>query len=372
MKKGRDAGGPVRYGVVGLGWIAQEAVLPAFRRAPGARLTALVSDDPVKLRVLGRKYRVDRLHTYAQYGECLASGAVDAVYIALPNDMHAEYTVRAAEAGIHVLCEKPMAVTEEECRRMIDATRRHEVRLMIAYRLHLEAANLDAIRIARSGRLGDVRLFNSLFTMRVTDPGNIRLKPEKGGGTLYDIGIYCINAARSIFGTEPIEASASEVPGKGRLRGVDEMTTAVLRFPGNRLASFTTSFGVDSLSLFQIAGTRGSLRVDPAYHHAGPLKRVLALGGRRIKKTFPARDQFAAELVYFSRCIRENREPEPSGAEGLADVAIIRALRASTRLGRPVALLPFARGRRPSPSQGIHRPPGLKPRLVRAAAPHGK
>lgn len=371
MKKGPNAGGPVRYGVVGLGWIAQEAVLPAFRRAPGARLVALVSDDPVKLRTLGRKYRVDRLYPYARYGELLSSGAVDAVYIALPNDMHAEYAVRAAEAGIHILCEKPMAVTEAECRRMIQAARENGVRLMIAYRLHLEAANLEAIRVARSGRLGNVRIFSSLFTMRVTDPGNIRLKPEKGGGTLYDIGIYCINAARTIFGAEPIEAFAWEVPGKGRLRRVDETTTSVLRFPGNRLASFTTSFGVESLSLYQVAGTRGSLRVDPAYHHAGPLKHVLTTDGRKSRKTFPARDQFAAELVYFSRCIRGNRAPEPSGEEGLADVGIIRALRASARLGRPVALLPVARDRAPSPSQGIRRPPGPKPKLVRAAAPHG-
>src|SRR4051812_18880926 len=132
--------GPVRYAVVGMGHIAQVAVLPAFAHARrNSRLVALVSDDRAKLAALARKYQIDRTYSYDQYEECLSQ--VDAVYIALPNSMHAEYTVRAARAGVHVLCEKPMAVTARECRRMIEACRTRRVKLMIAYRLHFEEIN---------------------------------------------------------------------------------------------------------------------------------------------------------------------------------------------------------------------------------------
>src|SRR5207302_10698411 len=138
----RDSG-RVRYAVVGLGHIAQIAVLPSFRHAiENSELRALISSDPTKLRKLARKYGVSRTCTYEQYDEFLQSGEVDAVYIALPNHLHCEYAVRAAEAGVHVLCEKPMAVTEEECQKMITAAASSDVRLMIAYRLHFEAANL--------------------------------------------------------------------------------------------------------------------------------------------------------------------------------------------------------------------------------------
>jgi len=169
-----------------LGHISQNAVLPAFRNARrNSRVTALVSSDPRKLKTLSKKYKVEGMYSYEQYEECLRT--VDAVYIALPNSMHAEYTIRAADAGVHVLCEKPMAVTVAECERMIRACREASVKLMIAYRLHFEEINLKAIELVRRGRLGDPKFFNSSFAMRVK-PGNIRTQPrEVGGGTLYDI-----------------------------------------------------------------------------------------------------------------------------------------------------------------------------------------
>ena len=141
----------IRYAVVGLGHIAQAAVLPAFRHAKkNSKLAALVSDDPVKLKALGKKYGVSRLYNYDEYEACLHSGEIDAVYIALPNSMHRDYTVRAAEAGVHVLCEKPMAVTSEDCMAMMAACEENGVRLMIAYRLHFEKANLHAISVAKT------------------------------------------------------------------------------------------------------------------------------------------------------------------------------------------------------------------------------
>ncbi|MGH7233279.1 MAG: Gfo/Idh/MocA family protein, partial [Nitrospiraceae bacterium] len=145
----------VRYAVVGLGHIAQVAVLPAFAHAAkNSQLAALVSGDPAKLTHLSAKYKVKHTYSYREYDRCLKDGQVDAVYIALPNSMHCEYATRAARAGLHVLCEKPMAVTEHECRTMIRAAQRADVKLMIAYRLHLEQANMTTVEIARSGKLG--------------------------------------------------------------------------------------------------------------------------------------------------------------------------------------------------------------------------
>ena len=166
----------IRYAVVGLGHIAQVAVLPAFAHArQNSQLTALVSDDPVKHEKLRSKYKVQHTYSYEEYDKCLSSGAIDAVYIALPNNLHCDFTVRAARAGIHVLCEKPMAVTEDDCEKMISAAEKGGVKLMIAYRLHFEKANLEAVEIARSGKLGEPRFFSSVFAMQVKED-NIRLE----------------------------------------------------------------------------------------------------------------------------------------------------------------------------------------------------
>ena len=252
MARSRRA--PIRYGIVGLGHISQVAVLPAFAHAKrNSRVTSLVSDDPAKLRTLARKYRVEHTCGYDDFDSCLEQ--VDAVYIALPNSMHAEYTIRAAEAGVHVLCEKPMAVTVDECEQMIDACRRNRVKLMIAYRLHFEEVNLKAIDLVRKGRIGEPRFFNSSFAMRVR-PNDIRTRRDMGGGTLYDIGVYCINAARYLFRAEPKEVMAISVnSGTSKLRDIDESTGALLRFDGERVAAFVTSFDAADVGAYRIVGT---------------------------------------------------------------------------------------------------------------------
>jgi predicted dehydrogenase len=362
---------PVRYAVVGLGHIAQVAVLPAFAHARNSELTALVSNDPEKLEKLGRKYKVKARFSYAQYDECLASGLVDAVYIALPNHLHREYSVRAAEAGVHVLCEKPMAVTEEDCLAMIRAADEHKVKLMVAYRLHFEEANLKAIDIVQGGRLGEPRLFDSVFTMTVKE-GDIRLNPrELGGGTLYDIGVYCINAARNLFGAEPMEVVAfSANCGDQRFVECEETTSAILRFPGKeRLAAFTCSFGAADVSTYRVVGTRGELVMDPAYEYAGELKQRLTIDRRSRERTFAKRDQFAPELISFSECIQTGAAPEPSGWEGFADVRVVRALYRSADTGQPVTLEPFSKTDRPSLDEEIRRPPVRQPDLVNTEAP---
>lgn len=362
----------VRYAVVGIGHIAQAAVLPAFAHArENSELAALVSDDPLKHEKLGHRYGV-RTYTYDEYERCLKSGKVDAVYIALPNNLHREFTVRAARQGVHVLCEKPMAVTEEECREMTRACEDAGVKLMVAYRLHFEEANLKAAEIARSGKLGEIRFFHSAFAMNVK-AGDIRVQRELGGGTLYDIGVYCINAARSLFRAEPVDVMAmSANTGDGRFREVDEMTGAILRFPGDRLATFVCCFSTQGVSTYQIVGTKGDLTLDPAYTYAGDLRHTLNLGGKTEVTTFPKRDQFAPELIYFSDCVLEKREPEPSGAEGLADVRVVRALYRSAETGERVRLGTFARAHRPSLKQERRRPPVNRiPELVHAESPSG-
>ncbi len=361
----------VRYGVIGLGHIAQVAVLPAFAHAENSEVTALVSDDPEKLEKLGRRYKVKARFSYDQFDECLGSGLVDAVYIALPNHLHREYSERAARAGVHVLCEKPMAVTEEDCLAMIRAAEDNGVKLMIAYRLHFEEANLKAIDLVQGGRLGEPRLFDSVFTMQVKQ-GDIRLNPrDLGGGPLYDIGVYCINAVRNLYGAEPMEVVAfSANNGDPRFQQCEETIAAILRFPGReRVASFTCSFNGADVSTYRVVGTKGELVLDPAYEYAGELKQRVTIDGRSRERTFPKRDQFAPELISFSECILTGAPAEPSGWEGLADVRVIRALYRSADSGQPVTLEPFTREDRPSLDQEIRRPAVSKPELVNTESP---
>ncbi len=361
---------PLRVAVVGLGHIAQMAVLPAFSHTgSAAQLTALVSDDPTKRRLLAKRYDVSHAYAYKDYEACLRSGDIDAVYIALPNSLHCEYAVRAAKAGIHILCEKPMAVTASECRQMLHAAERHRVKLMIAYRLHFEACNLYTIDLLQSGRLGEPRLFHSVFTQQVR-AGDIRLRSQLGGGPLYDIGVYCINAARYLFRDEPIEVTA--LAGRGpdrRFHSVDESSGAIMRFSRDRLATFTCSFGAADAATYEVVGTKGKVRVEPAYEYVGGLNASVTVGGRTSVRAFTSGDQFAPQLIYFSRCVQENRQPEPNGTEGLLDVQIIEALRRSAQRGRPIAVRLPAKRVRPDLTLGMHRPPVSKPQGVHTESP---
>ena len=353
----------VRYAVVGLGHIAQVAMLPAFAHARrNSVLAALVSDDPTKRRQLSRTYRVPG-YSYDDYEKCLED--VDAVYIALPNSMHADYSIRAARAGVHVLCEKPMAVTADECERMIDACESNRVKLMVAYRLHFEEINLSAIDLVRRGRIGEPKFFNSSFSMTVR-PGDIRTKRALGGGTLYDIGVYCINAARGLFRAEPKEVVALSVnSGPAKLSEIDESTGAVLRFDGERVAAFVTSFNADDVAGYRIVGTKGQLHVNPAYEYAGGLAYELSVNGKTTRRRIGKRDQFAPELLYFSDCILKDRDPEPSGDEGLQDVRIVQALYESADTGKVVQVPPYTPRARPSGRQRITRPGISKPSLIK-------
>jgi glucose-fructose oxidoreductase len=354
-----------------LGYIAQIAVLPAFAHArSNSLLTALVSGDPAKLKTLSRKYGIEHTYSYENYGDCLASGEIDAVYIALPNHMHRAYAEAAAQAGIHVLCEKPMALDDTECEAMITEAEKANVKLMIAYRLHFERGNLQVVDWVKSGKIGDPRIFSSVFSQQVK-PDNSRLRRDVGGGPIFDLGVYCINAARYLFRAEPEEVMAWNAGrNTGRFAEVPASTTAVLRFPGDRLASFTCSFGAADSSAFTLVGTKGTITMNPAYEMAGTLEADLTVGSRSSKRIFRKRDQFAPELVYFSNCILKKKEPEPSGREGLADVRIIQAILQSAETNRPVAVRQTDIAKRPDLDQEIAKPALTRPpRLVNADHP---
>jgi glucose-fructose oxidoreductase len=341
-------GDKIRYALVGLGWIAQEAVLPAFQNAANAEVSALVTDDPEKAAQLSQKYKIPRTANYDEYDELLKSGAVDAVYIALPNSQHKDYTVRAAKAGVHVLCEKPMADTVQECEEMIHACEQANVKLMIAYRLHFEPGNLQAIDVIQKGTIGEPRIFSSVFGEQVVE-GDIRLKKDLGGGPLMDLGVYPINAARYLFQDEPIEVTAGSAnSGDPRFKEVYETVTMTLRFPQDRLGILTCSFGIATADSFEVAGTKGDLWMKPAFDYHEELHLRVKVKDDEKATTIPVHDQFAPELEYFADCIRKDEEPEPNGREGLADIRIIEAARTSIRTRQPVTLEPFEKKTRPS------------------------
>jgi glucose-fructose oxidoreductase len=368
-RRAKKAERQVGYVVVGLGHFAQDAILPAFEHAKdNSRLVALVSGDPEKARELGERHGVP-VFGYEQLEECLAMPEVDAVYIALPNSMHAEYAVRAAKAGVHVLCEKPLALSEAECREMIRACEESDVRLMTAYRLHFEQANLTAVEAVRDGKIGEPRLFTSTFSFQINAP-NIRIEKDKGGGVLWDIGVYCVNAARYLFRAEPVEVFAFADKGHDpRFTETEEAASVVMRFSEGRLATFNVSFGAEAVATYQLVGTQGTLKVENAYEYKGEIRWELTSEGKTKKGKVPERDQIAPELLAFSDCILEGRAPEPDGWEGLADVRIIAALYESARMGRPVKLEPFEKPVRPTKEQEEHRPPSDSPELINVEAP---
>ena len=365
----------IRYAVVGLGHIAQSAVLPAFRNARrNSKLVALVSGDKEKLERLGDKYKVEKRYLYSEFEQCLRSGEVDAIYICTPNFYHRNIMETAAKYGVHVLCEKPMAVTTEDCLSMISEAEKNNIQLMIAYRLHFEAANLEAIKIAHSKKIGDPKIFNSVFTMQVKDHNNIRLdEAERGGGPLYDIGIYCINAARYLFKSEPIEVFAMSATSKdSRFKKVDEIVSCVMKFSEGRMATFSISFGAFASADYDLIGTKGRIRLEKGYEYATTMKLKTYEDRKIITKKYSKRDQFAPELIYFSDCVQKKKKPEPSGEEGLADIKIIEALLLSIDLGSPIMLDEINKKTRPSENQKITRPSFARPKLFGVTSPGGE
>ena len=359
----------VRYGIVALGDIAQEAMMPGFKHTGNSEITALVTGDPEKGEELSKKYDVNGVYSYEQFQELLHSGTIDAIYLAMPNWRHAEFAVPALKAGIHVLLEKPMEVSEEKCKEILEASKSSNAKLMVAYRLHFEPATLSAIERVRSGELGEVQGFTSTFAQMV-NPKNHRGENGWAAGPVLDMGPYPINAVRNLFESEPIEVSAfgTRHPESG-LGDFDDTVAVTLRFPGNRLAQFLISYYGNTIDSYTVVGTKGDLEVNPGYMYGKPLEQYLTLGESQKHESFKNTDHFGGELKYFSECILNGTDPEPDAQEGYADVRVIDAIRRALETGTAQKLDAFTRSKRIDLNQ-VQRLSAVKsPELVNTSNP---
>ncbi|POR40843.1 Gfo/Idh/MocA family oxidoreductase [Methylobacterium sp. V23] len=347
---GFTAARKVRYAFVALGDITQEAMLPGVAHTGNSEVVAFVTGDPEKSQGVGRQYGVTESYGYEQFGELIASGKIDAIYIATPNWRHAEFAIPALEAGIHVLVEKPLEVSAAKCREILDVAERSPAKLMVAYRLHFEAATLATIDLIRSGKLGTLLTFASTFTQMVS-PENHRARSGIEAGPIFDMGPYPVNAARYVFGSEPTEVvSAVGVrhPEAG-LGDFDDTVAVTLRFPGDRLAQFVLSYVGNTLDTYTVVGTKGSIEVNPGYMYGKSLAHTVTIGESKTHETFKNTDHFGGELRYFSDCILIDRDPEPDGEEGYADVRVLEGIVEALKTGSPVRLEPLTRVRRIDP-----------------------
>ncbi|MCK1713336.1 MULTISPECIES: Gfo/Idh/MocA family oxidoreductase [unclassified Bradyrhizobium] len=340
----------IKYAVVGAGWISQQAFLPGVRQSANSRVTAIVTGDQDKAARLASFYGVGRIVDYDGYDALLRGPDIDAVYIALPNHMHADYAVRAARAGKHILVEKPLATNESDALAMIGAAREAGVFLMTAYRLHNEPGTLAVLEHIRNGAIGRPLFFQSVFSFQAALE-NHRLKSMSWGGPLQDLGVYCVNAARHIFAEEPIEAMAmvhrpNEDP---RFFEVEASVGALLRFPSGGLAQFVASFSAAAVDNYRVVGTSGDLELDPGFRFETATKLRLRRDGEVRETRFPQIDHFGAQVDYFSDCIKTGTPPEADGEEGLADLRALVAIEKASLTGQPQTITSPPRARHPMP-----------------------
>ncbi|MBV9611390.1 MAG: Gfo/Idh/MocA family oxidoreductase [Acidobacteriaceae bacterium] len=320
------SGRRLRYCIVGLGRISMQHFMPACKMSQNSQVTALVSGHRDKAEKMAADYNVPakNIYSYENYDEIAGNKDIDAVYVALPNSMHAEYTIRAANAGKHVLCEKPMATTVKDSEAMIRACKAANRKLLIAYRCHYEPTNLRAIKMIRDGMLGSVQTIETANGFNIR-PGEWRLDRKlAGGGPLLDVGIYSLNACRYLTGEEPehIEAYCSVIDKDGRFQGVEENVSWTMRFPSGIVAACTTSYGARMNGSFTVNGARGRLHVEPAFAYQGLHLKAEIEGQAPIDEPNPNQDpsQFVAEADYFAQCVFEDKQPRSSGEEGLRDM----------------------------------------------------
>ncbi|HTC92510.1 MAG TPA: Gfo/Idh/MocA family oxidoreductase [Terriglobales bacterium] len=330
------------WAVVGLGNLAIHQILPAFSQCEKSKVVALVSGHPDKANKLALRYDVNpkNIYNYENYDSIKDNPEVDVIYIVLPNGMHAEYTIRGLQAGKHVLSEKPMANTPAECQSMIDAARKADRKLMVAYRLRYEPFTQEMIRMAREQELGPVKIIQTSAGFNIGDPSQWRLKKDMaGGGSLMDIGIYALQAARYISGEEPVEINAMtySTPGDPRFKEVEENINFQLRFPSGVLANCTSSYGCAYRSQFQALATKGWFELDPGLSYSGLRMRV-SRGNKIEEPSLAVRDHFALEMDHMSQCVMQNKEPLTPGEEGLRDLKIMMAIYEAARTGKTVKL----------------------------------
>jgi predicted dehydrogenase len=334
---------PVGYAVVGLGGIAQQAVLPAFDNSQAAKLVAVVSGDKDKAGRLADKFRAERHYHYDEYSKCLGDPQVEAVYIATPPGEHDKYTVAAARAGTHVLCEKPLATTVEPCHNRVRACESSAVRFMTAYRKYFEPGSLALKQMISTGELGRVDVIQTAFTefrpAGDSSPDWLFDPKLSGGGPLMDLGVYCVNTSRWLVDEDPIQATASRWSrDRDRFKDVEEGIEFRLNFPSGLVLQALTSWGSALASSVQVHGERGWATLAPAFAFEEERRLFGKISGQWFEQLFSAIDEFALELDAFSECIRNGHNPEPDGEQGLRDIVIIDSIYRAAGEGRPVAI----------------------------------
>jgi predicted dehydrogenase len=330
------------WAIVGLGSLAINQILPAFAKCENSKVVALVSGHPDKANKLAQRYGVnpENIYSYQNYDSIKDNPEVDVIYIVLPNGMHAEYTIRGFQAGKHVLSEKPMANTPAECQAMIDAGRKANRKLMVAYRCRYEPFNQEMIRLARSQELGPIKVIVADHGFNIGDPNQWRLnKALAGGGSMMDIGIYSLQAARYISGEEPIDVNAISytTPGDVRFKEVEEATNFQLRFPSGILANCTSSYGYSGQNHYRAVTTKGWFELEPATSYTGQHMRVHR-GNMTEEPEIQARDHFTMEMDHMSQCVMQDKTPLTPGEEGLRDMKIIMSVYEAAATGKTVKL----------------------------------
>jgi predicted dehydrogenase len=334
------SGKKVRYCVVGLGRISLQHFMPGTKMGSLGEITAFVSGHRDKALKYAAEYGVaeSSIYSYEDFDKIRDNPNIDAVYIALPNSMHAEYTIRAANAGKHVLCEKPMANTVKEAEDMIAACKVAGKKLMIAYRCQLVPVNLHARELVRTGELGKIQAIESANGFNIAQ-GEWRCNRKlAGGGPLMDVGVYSLNACRWLLGEEPeqVNAYTSVIDHDGRFDDVEENCAWTMKFPSGAVASCTTTYGASMDGFIRLHGSKGSLTVmNFGYQGIHLQARINGVNKgdppRIVDELEEGKDpsQFVRESDYFSKCILDGTEVGPSGEEGLKDMRVMMKIYAS-------------------------------------------
>ncbi|HEX2606595.1 MAG TPA: Gfo/Idh/MocA family oxidoreductase [Flavisolibacter sp.] len=337
----------IRYALVGLGHLTLEELLPAFGQCQYSRPVALVSGDMEKARRVATQYGIasKNLYTYDTYDSIKNNPEIDAVYIVLPNSMHEEFTIRAANAGKHVLCEKPMATSSAAAERMIAACKKAGKKLMVAYRIQYEPMNRQVMQWTRTKKWGQVKVIELFNGQHIGDPHQWRLKKAlAGGGALPDIGLYCLNTARFLLGEEPewVLANSYSTPTDPRFREVEETMLFQMGFPGGTVVNAGTSYSTHESRRYRCMADRGGwFGMDPAFSYHGLQMEVDEVrDGKPWKEnpSLPEKNQFALEIDHMSQCILNNQQPYTPGEEGLQDHRIMEALYQSAKEKKIVQL----------------------------------
>jgi predicted dehydrogenase len=373
----QDEGGPptalpparrLGFAIVGLGRLSLEEILPAFAECKLAKPTALVSGDAAKANQVAQQYGINpkSVYSYQNYDSLRNNPEVDIIYIVLPNGMHAEYTVRGAQAGKHILCEKPMANSVEECQQMINACKQANRKLMIAYRCQYEPHHRAMIQMIRGKELGTLKVIQADNGQNQGgDLSQWRLKRSlAGGGSLPDVGIYCLNAARYLTGEEPIEISAKifTTPNDPRFREVEENVAFQMQFPSGVLAICSASYGYHRASRLRVFGSDAWGQLDPAFTYSG-LQMMIGRKSQsnsmeeniiQVRRT--EKNQFALEIDHMADCVIHNQTPHTPGEEGLQDQKLMALIYKAAQTNQVITL---------PPASGLDVTRGPAPRMLK-------